>query len=449
MKHFKYPLTVVVSAAILSAAAGQPAVTTQPTNPPAGQPKELKPVIKSIQPVTVPAGQTPPGIQPGGSAPIGAPGTQHAQPTPVLPPREPKAFKWTDADAQKVGSSIAGTWKTTGAVAQGDKKDQKTDVVMTIAPVAIDGIPNAEYVEVARADSPWAPYSQSIFQFYKHKGQLRLRTLKFHLGADGKPNTEFVGGLVGQWAIPEYFTDVTSDNLIGTLDLDVKTSGSGFTAKTPYPYPTATGGAVEMTSEFTFDGKTITTADRGYDADGKVVWGSSEGDKYTFTKAEPVAKVIHKDDGLVVLVYKEGTEGKSAEKDDQLSMQFTGWLVGNGKQFDSTRRGNRPPMSFKQGALIEGLNQGLLGLKNGARVHVIIPPKLAYAENGKGQIPGNAWLHFDIELVSVQPPAAPPAAPTTPAGPGPAGPAITPPGAHPAPATPPPAAHPVDPAPQK
>lgn len=437
MNHTKSALIVLTAAALLSAAAGQPATTPPPgqavpaTAQPAGQPPAARPL------------PTPPGLRTG--APQAQPGQPVAPPAPPPPPREPKTFKWSDGDLEKIGSSLAGTWKTTAPVAQGDAKDQKTDVVMTITPVAIDGIPNAMYVETARADSAWAPYRQGIFQLYKHKGQPRLRTLNFHSTIDGKPNNDFVGALVGQWAVPQYFTDIKLDNLVGTLDLDVKASGSGFSAKTPYPYPTATGGAVEMTSEFTFDGKTLSTADRGYDADGKVVWGSSEGDKYTFAKSSPVAKVTTKEGGLIVIAFNEGTEGKAIEKDDQVAAHYTGWLVATGKQFDSSRRPNRPPMNFKQGGLIEGWNEGLLGFKTGSHVRLVIPPKQGYGENGKGPIPGNSWLVFDVEIMNVQAPAPPPP-PAAPAGDAaPAG----PPSGSPAPAsTITPAPKPAD-APQK
>ena len=41
-------------------------------------------------------------------------------------------------------------------------------------------------------------------------------------------------------------------------------------------------------------------------------------------------------------------------------------------------------------------------MKVGGRRELVLPPDLAYGVNGYQQIPGNATLIFDVDLVSVQ-----------------------------------------------
>lgn len=59
---------------------------------------------------------------------------------------------------------------------------------------------------------------------------------------------------------------------------------------------------------------------------------------------------------------------------------------------------------FRQGtnSAISGFDQGVLGMKVGGQRRLTIPPSLGYGAAGfPPRIPGNAWLVFDLQLVSV------------------------------------------------
>jgi len=107
--------------------------------------------------------------------------------------------------------------------------------------------------------------------------------------------------------------------------------------------------------------------------------------------------------------------GATADKNKQLTVHYTGWLFdagadqSRGKQFDSSRGddNNKPhPFSFYLGAgqVIPGWDQGLVGMHVGGRRTLIVPSELAYGKRGAGRglIPGDATLVFDIELLNVQ-----------------------------------------------
>ncbi len=88
-----------------------------------------------------------------------------------------------------------------------------------------------------------------------------------------------------------------------------------------------------------------------------------------------------------------------------VTVHYTGWLWKNGqrgKQFDSSRNGK--PFTFKLGSgeVIEGWDEGVKGMKVGGVRELIIPPGKAYGSRGAPpDIPPNATLCFEVELLSV------------------------------------------------
>jgi FKBP-type peptidyl-prolyl cis-trans isomerase FkpA len=91
-------------------------------------------------------------------------------------------------------------------------------------------------------------------------------------------------------------------------------------------------------------------------------------------------------------------------------VDYTGWLYENsapdkkGKQFDSSV-GNKP-FRFKVGGgeVIQGWDQGVVGMKVGGKRRLTIPADLAYGSSGAGGvIPPGATLVFDVELKAIEP----------------------------------------------
>jgi peptidylprolyl isomerase len=106
--------------------------------------------------------------------------------------------------------------------------------------------------------------------------------------------------------------------------------------------------------------------------------------------------------GLQYVEVKEGS-GEPPKQGDGLNAHYTGTLE-DGTQFDTSRDGN--PFVFLLGddpAIIEGWHQGFATMREGGQRKLIIPPELAYGEEGSGDgtIPANATLTFDVELVDI------------------------------------------------
>ncbi len=106
------------------------------------------------------------------------------------------------------------------------------------------------------------------------------------------------------------------------------------------------------------------------------------------------------DSGLIIIEVAEGT-GPQAVAGDVVSVHYTGKLK-NGTQFDSSV--GKMPIKFTLGRrqVIPGWDEGIAGMKVGAKRKLIIPPDLAYGAEGAGDvIPPNATLYFDVELVNI------------------------------------------------
>jgi FKBP-type peptidyl-prolyl cis-trans isomerase len=105
--------------------------------------------------------------------------------------------------------------------------------------------------------------------------------------------------------------------------------------------------------------------------------------------------------GLKYVVVAEG-QGDSPKKGAVVTVHYTGKLL-NGKKFDSSvDRGQPIDFPVGSGQVIKGWDEALLAMKKGEKRVLIIPPQLGYGPSGRGPIPPNAYMVFDVELVSFQ-----------------------------------------------
>ena len=104
--------------------------------------------------------------------------------------------------------------------------------------------------------------------------------------------------------------------------------------------------------------------------------------------------------GIYYSVLKEGA-GKSPRLGNQVSMHYTGYLL-NGSIFDSSKARNQTfNFTLGQEIVIPGWIDMVVAMKVGEIRQVLIPPEMAYGENGFGPIEPNSWLIFEMELMSI------------------------------------------------
>ncbi len=103
--------------------------------------------------------------------------------------------------------------------------------------------------------------------------------------------------------------------------------------------------------------------------------------------------------GLMYVVDRKGDGERSPKFGEKVTVHYEGKLL-NGKIFDSSYL-RKEPAVFKIGEVIEGWNEALLTMKKNEKRTLIIPPELGYGEYGyPGVIPPNAYLIFEVELIS-------------------------------------------------
>ncbi|XAR58764.1 Peptidylprolyl isomerase [Bertholletia excelsa] len=100
--------------------------------------------------------------------------------------------------------------------------------------------------------------------------------------------------------------------------------------------------------------------------------------------------------------YKPKSCDIQAHKGDRVKVHYRGKLT-DGTVFDSSfERGDPIEFELGRGQVIQGWDQGLLGMCVGEKRKLKIPAKLGYGEHGSPpKIPGGATLIFDTELVAV------------------------------------------------
>jgi peptidylprolyl isomerase len=103
--------------------------------------------------------------------------------------------------------------------------------------------------------------------------------------------------------------------------------------------------------------------------------------------------------GLKYVVTHKGSGTGTPTSGAMVKAHYTGKLL-DGTKFDSSvDRGE--PISFPVGGgrVIKGWDEAFLTMTKGEKRTLIIPPQLGYGPSGRGPIPPNATMVFDVELV--------------------------------------------------
>ncbi|XP_016355620.1 peptidyl-prolyl cis-trans isomerase FKBP7-like [Sinocyclocheilus anshuiensis] len=95
---------------------------------------------------------------------------------------------------------------------------------------------------------------------------------------------------------------------------------------------------------------------------------------------------------------------QKAKRGDMLNAHYDGYLAKDGSQFycsRSTNTGHPHWFVLGVGDVIKGLDLGLDGMCPGEKRKVTVPPSLAYGEKGKGPVPPNTTVIFEVELLYI------------------------------------------------
>ena len=106
---------------------------------------------------------------------------------------------------------------------------------------------------------------------------------------------------------------------------------------------------------------------------------------------------------LQILDTAQGT-GDAAKAGDIVTVSYVGTLE-NGTVFDASSKHTEQGFTFTLGAgqVIQGWDQGIIGMKVGGKRRLIIPAALAYGDRAVGGvIPANSTLIFEVEMLSIK-----------------------------------------------
>jgi len=156
--------------------------------------------------------------------------------------------------------------------------------------------------------------------------------------------------------------------------------------------------AMQFSSNFSNFAALSPTGDRQQAAVGTAVGNGDEAAGFDEALQDSVSRT-----GVTELIIDEVERGSGAPvgNGDTVTVHYEGSLP-NGERFDSSRdRGEPFTFTVGQGRVIEGWEEGILGMREGGTRILVIPPDLGYGPQRVGAIPPNATLVFTIELLEV------------------------------------------------
>ncbi len=133
--------------------------------------------------------------------------------------------------------------------------------------------------------------------------------------------------------------------------------------------------------------------------------GSGGGSDYNLTSAAPqeieMSQYTTTASGLQYFDFEVG-DGARPQKGQSVSVHYTGWFT-DGKKFDSSVDRNDPfGFSLGAGQVIKGWDEGVATMNIGGKRQLRLPGDLAYGPRGRGRIPSNATLIFEVELLGIE-----------------------------------------------
>lgn len=123
-------------------------------------------------------------------------------------------------------------------------------------------------------------------------------------------------------------------------------------------------------------------------------------DRYSVSLDVELEEMEARPTGLYVQDIVVG-DGSRADSGDVATVHYTGWLP-TGTEFDSSREGDPFEFALGYGRVVAGWDQGVVGMRVGGRRKLVVPPGLGYGDAGRGPIPANSTLVFDVELLDVE-----------------------------------------------
>ena len=126
----------------------------------------------------------------------------------------------------------------------------------------------------------------------------------------------------------------------------------------------------------------------------EAIQNKADGEAFLAQKAKEEG-VVATESGLLYKVVKAG-KGDTPKQGSRVKVNYKGTLV-DGTQFDASDN-----VRMVVGQMVPGFNEALMLMSPGAKYTIYIPAELGYGVRGRGSVPSNAVMIFDVELLSIE-----------------------------------------------
>ncbi len=124
------------------------------------------------------------------------------------------------------------------------------------------------------------------------------------------------------------------------------------------------------------------------------------------TNAAPVEPITLEgatttDSGLQYIMLVEG-DGETPQAGDIVSIHYAVSLPDGTEVANSYSQGQPAVAVLGRDQLLPGWEEGILLMKAGGKIKLLLPPDLAFGEQGYGVVPANSQLLMEVELLSIK-----------------------------------------------
>jgi FKBP-type peptidyl-prolyl cis-trans isomerase len=106
------------------------------------------------------------------------------------------------------------------------------------------------------------------------------------------------------------------------------------------------------------------------------------------------------DNEVTFEVFAEGS-GPDAGEGDWVALHWALYLPDGTPAGGSLARGPLRFLLLDSNEVVEGLQHGIVGMREGELRRVIVPPRLGYQNRRIGNIPPGSTLRFDLEMIEI------------------------------------------------
>lgn len=332
-------------------------------------------------------------------------------PEPTSPPFTPEAMTWTDERAEALATMLTGRWLSTETAAGENASAGRLHVA--IVPMGLreqsegGGITNTLYYELAGVDRLTQPLSSGLLQIIATDSGLYLR--RHVLTFSVLPPV-----LASVWSVPfDFRPKADASWLEAAIDMEIRPAAGGYRATGVAAGP-VTGGQIPFDRIEQSIGVTPTRLEvfeRLTSFEAGVMLSPQGNFPWTFERIDDVRGT---DAGQGVMVFDPVPgDGPVLQQDWFVHVDYTAWPAQSAIPILTSLLPNRSgfttkvPYSEPGVGLVEGLNVGLPGVREGGRRWIVVPAELGFGDQGSRNVPPGSPLVFAVDAVAVMPPPPP------------------------------------------